>query len=111
MGLQHDDRQDVTTTAYTRGRAFEYRIKEKLEEDGYTVWRTAGSHTPCDLLALKPPGPYWHPRLLFVQAKGGTRSMTRKERAEFRAFALAHGARPLLVERGMKWRWLDEEAA
>ena len=105
----------MTNRAYVNGANFERRIKAKLEADGYTCFRTAGSHTPCDLVAVLPAAvlgsamPASH--VLFVQAKGGQKSMTRKAVAEFRDYALAHGARPLLVERGMKYRWLDEEAA
>lgn len=39
------------TTNYTRGRAFEYRVREDLHGRGYLVIRSAGSHSPIDLLA------------------------------------------------------------
>jgi hypothetical protein len=109
----------TTNRNYVNGANFERRIKARLEADGYTCFRTAGSHTPCDLIALKPgPLGYVNGRRerislppLFVQAKGGQRSMTRRAVAEFRDYALQHGARPLLVERGMRFRWLDQEEA
>ena len=117
-----------TNRNYVNGANFERRIKARLEADGYTCFRTAGSHTPCDLIAIAPARKtvgglkttengtpifttYARSTIVFVQAKGGQRTMTRKAVAEFRDYALKHGARPLLVERGMKYRWLDEEAA
>jgi Holliday junction resolvase len=39
-------------TNYRRGRAFEYEAKKLLEDEGYCVCRTAGSHSPFDLIAL-----------------------------------------------------------
>ena len=38
---------------YLKGRNFEYKVKKSLEDDGYFVVRTAGSHSPIDLLAFK----------------------------------------------------------
>jgi predicted RNA binding protein YcfA (HicA-like mRNA interferase family) len=50
-------------TNYVRGRAFEYRIKDFLEQKGYEVFRTAGSHSRFDLIAVKKPF------ILFLQLK------------------------------------------
>lgn len=41
----------MPTNNYRRGRAAEYELKKKLEKEGYTVLRTAGSHGPFDLIA------------------------------------------------------------
>ena len=38
---------------YLTGRAYEYKAKRVLEEQGYTVIRTAGSHGPWDLVATR----------------------------------------------------------
>jgi hypothetical protein len=38
---------------YTKGRAFEYRVKKALEKDRGIVLRTAGSHGLFDLIYLK----------------------------------------------------------
>jgi len=38
---------------YKRGRSKEYQVKRKLEKRGYFVIRSAGSHSPCDLVAVK----------------------------------------------------------
>jgi len=34
---------------YIKGRALEYKIKQELEENGWFVVRSAGSHGPIDL--------------------------------------------------------------
>lgn len=38
---------------YLRGRRLEWQVKKDLEQDGWTVMRTAGSHGFADLIALK----------------------------------------------------------
>jgi len=38
---------------YNRGRAYEYKAKKALEQQGWTVIRAAGSHGPYDLIAFK----------------------------------------------------------
>ena len=40
--------------AYLKGRRIEYKCKRELEELGYTVLRSAGSHGPFDLIAIHP---------------------------------------------------------
>ena len=42
---------------YETGRRFEYAVKKKLEEHGWTVIRAAGSHGWADLVAWKPASP------------------------------------------------------
>ena len=39
---------------YLRGRAKEYELKERLEGEGFIVFRTSGSHGQADLIAVKP---------------------------------------------------------
>lgn len=104
---------------YDRGRGAEYRAKKRLEADGWTVFRTAGSKSPCDLVAFKPIEVVgegrgrWRIRTtpVFCQVKNGVRPMPRREREAFASFARAHGARPLLIERGNVWTWIDHEEA
>jgi hypothetical protein len=38
---------------YIKGRRLEYKVKKELEKNGYIVIRSAGSHSPFDLVALK----------------------------------------------------------
>lgn len=51
--------------AYQSGRAFEWKVRDHLAENGYSVIRAAGSkgNAKVDLIALKPS------QLLFVQCK------------------------------------------
>ena len=37
---------------YKKGARYEYYVKQLLEEEGYLVVRTAGSHGPFDLIAI-----------------------------------------------------------
>ena len=39
---------------YKVGYALERDVKIALEQDGYTVFRSAGSHSQADLIAIKP---------------------------------------------------------
>lgn len=50
--------------SYKNGRAFEYRVKHYLEENGYWVIRSAGSKGEADLIAFK------FGETLFIQVKG-----------------------------------------
>jgi Holliday junction resolvase len=54
---------------YSRGRKFEWDIRDHLAENGYSVIRAAGSkgNAKVDLIALKPG------QLLFIQAKTSAR--------------------------------------
>lgn len=38
---------------YTSGRRWEYEVMKRLQEDGWIVMRTSGSHGPFDVIALK----------------------------------------------------------
>jgi len=52
---------------YAIGRALEYALKRDLEADGWRVIRSAGSHSPVDLIAFRKA------RLVFLQVqKNGT---------------------------------------
>ncbi len=54
----------MAQTNYERGRASEYAARQRLLDDGYaSVFRTAGSHGPVDLIAVGAR------RILFVQVK------------------------------------------
>lgn len=59
-----------TMTNYTKGRAFEYQVKKILEKDGQTVWRTAGSHSPVDLIAVYKDT-FGNMQINFIQCKTG----------------------------------------
>jgi HJR/Mrr/RecB family endonuclease len=48
---------------YLNGRKFEYKIRDYFESKGYVVIRSAGSHTPIDLVAFDRFG------VCFIQCK------------------------------------------
>lgn len=48
---------------YRNGRAFEHRVRADLEANGYRCFRTAGSKTKVDLIAVK------HGQVLLIQCK------------------------------------------
>jgi Archaeal holliday junction resolvase (hjc). len=41
---------------YTRGRDTEYKAVRTLEAAGYVAFRSAGSHSPVDVVAIGPTG-------------------------------------------------------
>lgn len=61
---------------YTDGRRFEWKVRDHLTEQGYTVMRSAGSKTKCDLLAFKPG------QVLMVQCKRHGGALPPVERVE-----------------------------
>jgi Holliday junction resolvase len=73
-------------TNYSRGAAFERKIKKQYEAEGYYVIRSAGSKGPLDLVALK------HDSFVFIQCK--LRKPTSRERAKAADFA---GERNIIV--------------
>ena len=48
---------------YIAGRRFEYKVKHYLEDSGYIAIRSAGSHSPFDIIAIKGD------KLLLLQLK------------------------------------------
>ncbi len=62
---------------YLRGRRFEYAAKKYLEDKGWIVMRTAGSHGPFDIIAIKDG------RILLLQLKKWQRLSKKQEIFEF----------------------------
>jgi Holliday junction resolvase len=60
---------------YKKGRALEYECKKVLEGMGYFCIRSAGSHSPADLVAAKRGS------ILLVQVQKGSHLPREKERA------------------------------
>jgi len=73
-------------TNYERGRNFEYRVKRFFEKLGYFVVRSAGSHSPCDLVCIKPDLSSFCSCVRLVQCKYGESKMSKKEEKKFREF-------------------------
>ncbi len=81
---------------YRRGATFEYAVVKDLRKLGYDAQRTAGSHSPIDVIAVHQV----ECGLLFVQAKlSGTISKAKRE--EFRAFCARAGAIALIAEKAI----------
>jgi hypothetical protein len=68
---------------YINGRAYEYKAKQLLEAQGYTTIRTAGSHGPYDLLAMKSGEKVRCIQIKRTKAPGGSQRL-------LRAFQRAH---------------------
>ncbi len=64
----------MKTTPKQRGSNFERRIKTWLEKRGWTVFRSAGSRSPADLIALRPGL-----TVLAVQCKASPKPALKKE--------------------------------
>ena len=79
-------------TNYSIGRAFEYRVKKYLEKEGFVVFRSAGSHSPADLVALKL-GEVW-----LVQCKAND-YVPQKELDGLKLVARELGVMPVLAHR------------
>lgn len=57
---------------YRRGRSFEYTVKKWLEDEGFSVIRSAGSHGEFDLIAYRPSTTNSKEiEVLFIQCKAG----------------------------------------
>lgn len=80
-------------TRYQSGARFERRVKRHYESLDYFVVRSAGSHSPVDLVAIKKDK-----AILFIQCKSNGR-VTPKERDELISAANRAGAIPLIVWR------------
>lgn len=53
---------------YHKGRAFEYRVRDRLTEDGWFVVRSAGSKGVADLVAIRPSEyPPHNPEVALIQ--------------------------------------------
>ena len=59
--------------SYKSGRRFEYRVRDVLKELGYEVVRSAGSHSPADLVA------FGRGYVLAVQCKHGKARVSKEE--------------------------------
>jgi Holliday junction resolvase len=104
-------------TNYARGRAFEYKVRDYLYEQGAVqVIRAAGSHTKIDLTAFFPymegEIPYDSatmitgiavkiPCVWFVQCKTGG-AVSKAELTELMEIAHKAGAQPYLAKQGKR---------
>ncbi len=92
---------DKMNSNRTRGRKFEYRIRDLLQKNGWIVFRSAGSHTSADLIGVKPG-----PKVILVQTKATEELyLSPSEKADLASYKTELGAVPLVIHRkGRKWR-------
>jgi hypothetical protein len=99
---------------YTRGRAFEYRTRNKMIEAGARyVMRAAQSKGAADLATFWPVG-HRFPWPWLVQCKTGTARMSKQEKADFVQLAIdtntiAVLAQPRKGKRGIEFIDLHTE--
>jgi len=86
-------KMDRKTSAYERGRNFEYRVKAHYERQGYIVMRSAKSKGLMDLIAIRPS------EILFIECEvGGYLRADKKEKLV--SLANSVGAKALFIKRG-----------
>lgn len=78
-------------TNYTRGAAFERKVAKDLERYGYVTVRSAGSHSPADVIAMH------YGTIVCVQCKLDGYVPT-DERNKLWEFAVSAGATPVMAE-------------
>jgi Holliday junction resolvase len=84
--------------AYVSGTYFERRALEDLRHNGYICWRTPGSKSVVDIIALKPG------QVLLIQAKAGLTAPTGTEWNALFTLANMVGATPLIADRAGRGR-------
>ena len=82
----------------SKGADFERLCRKELELWGWTVCRSAGSHGPADLWAIRKEGRYSR-RLLFVQVKSGKQTCSPREWNQLVQAAEKVGAVPVLADK------------
>ena len=82
---------------YDRGAAFERKVRDHLEGLGYAAVRSAGSHSPTDVVACRADQS--GVTILFVQCKTNGR-LDPEEWNDFIDFCETGGAVPLLAKKG-----------
>lgn len=82
----------------SKGADFERLCRKELEACGWTVARSAGSHGPADLWAIRKEGRYSR-RILFIQVKSGAQSCGPQEWNELVDMAHRVGAVPVLADK------------
>ena len=90
--------------AYRKGAKYEYYVKKTLEEKGYLVVRSAGSHGPFDLVAIDIK----KREILLVQVKK-RKNVPSPVREALARLAGTYAVKPMLYLRG-EWVDLSKEA-
>jgi Holliday junction resolvase len=89
----------VPRSPYRKGARYEYYVKRLLEEKGYLVFRTAGSHGPFDLIAFDVQNKV----ILLVQVKK-SKYIPNKEKEALKTLAGTYTIKPVFYTLG---EWLE----
>ena len=87
----------MPNSQYATGANFERRMCELLWARGWRPLRSAGSHSPADVVALKDGQPP-----LAVQCKAGRAQVDWQHWAELWQFSLDAGAMPVIAQRVLR---------
>jgi len=87
----------VVNNNYVKGANFERKVKKQYEECGYLVFRTAGSHSPSDLIAFPPLRMIneWQP--ILIQCKNTAKVYLPEDMEELKKTAVEYGLRAVLI--------------
>jgi Holliday junction resolvase len=95
-------------TQYQRGRSGEYYIINILEQRGYKCLRSAGSHSPIDILAAKGATVEKNHRLAIQAKKSEKNRMTTDEEQKLMEWANLFNALPVeAFKKNGKWVFRD----
>jgi len=91
-------------TPYQRGRRLEYRVIERLRRDGFFCLRSAGSHSPVDIVAVRDG------QVIFIQVQRN-RYIPKGKLEEFRQTCHKVKVKGYFVVTDEKGRlvWLDTD--
>lgn len=84
---------------YRKGRYYETKTRKKLEEDGYSVVRSAGSKGPADIVAIN------NSEIRLIQVKAGKSRFSLEERLVFEKLPVPNNCSKEL------WSWVEGKAA
>jgi Holliday junction resolvase len=84
---------------YVKGANFERKVKKFYEGLGYLVFRTAGSHSPADLIAFSPLKNMkeWNP--ILIQCKNTKKVYLPKDMEQLKTIAEQYGLRAVLISK------------
>jgi len=86
-------------TNYEKGRAWEYAVSDMLFSKGWTIIRSAGSHTAVDLIAGRYLEASNQRRVIVIQCKVGQSKFDEDEKERLLDAARAFNARAILASR------------
>jgi len=77
--------------SYIKGRRLEYKVKKLLEDKGYYVIRSAGSHGSADLIAGNGY------EVMLIQCKTDIKKISKEDIRELNRAAVKVKAKPFIV--------------